>query len=59
MAKTCSACKIEKNELEFHKNSKTKSGFDNLCKECRLEANRKYKNRKKYAINNIPKDLLR
>lgn len=32
--KTCSACKIEKTESEFHKDRKTKSGFRSWCKAC-------------------------
>jgi 5-methylcytosine-specific restriction endonuclease McrA len=32
----CPKCSQEKLETEFHKNKRTKSGYQSLCKECRL-----------------------
>jgi hypothetical protein len=48
--KTCSACKIEKEESEFHVSSKAKTGLQKQCKECRNFKARQYvkKHKEKY-----------
>lgn len=35
--KTCSRCTINKNGIDFRKNSKSKDGLDSWCKQCRQE----------------------
>jgi hypothetical protein len=35
--KVCSSCKKSKPVSEFHKNASKKSGYNCLCKECRLQ----------------------
>ncbi len=41
--KLCSACKIEKELSEFHKDQCRKDGFQYRCKECRREDQRVYR----------------
>lgn len=36
--KTCSKCKIEKDEAEFSKYKNSKDGLDSRCKSCRRES---------------------
>lgn len=45
--KVCSKCGIEKEETDFHKNSRSKDGFSAMCKECKNENAREYYYRKK------------
>jgi hypothetical protein len=43
--KTCSKCGIEKDESEFVKENKSKSGYSNTCKKCRnINLKEKYLN---------------
>lgn len=39
--KKCTICKIEKPYSEFHKNKSRKDGFNNVCKICKSEADKK------------------
>jgi len=45
--KTCSKCKKEMPFSEFHKDSRTKSGYRAYCKTCRIPVDRKYYHRTK------------
>lgn len=40
--KTCNACKVEKDYSEFHKNKKSKDGFQERCKSCRAIYRKQY-----------------
>ena len=51
--KTCSKCKIEKEECFFYKNSKYKDGYLNQCKECNCSLRKE-----RYAANR-EQELLR
>lgn len=35
--KKCTKCKLEKNEIQFHKDRTTKDGLEYRCKECKSE----------------------
>lgn len=41
--KTCTKCKLELDETEFHKNSRSKDGLRSYCKECNKGYYQKYK----------------
>ena len=47
LVKLCSACKIEKDILEFSKNSFRKDGYQQLCKACQKEY---YENNKEHIL---------
>lgn len=49
--KNCFICKINKDDCEFHKCSKSKDGLHHYCKKCQLE--------KKINRNRTPKGLLK
>lgn len=40
----CSKCEIEKEDIEFFKDSTKKSGYQSRCKECFLKSRKKYNN---------------
>lgn len=44
MNKLCTKCNIEKNISLFHKCKRLKDGYKNICKECKKEENRIYRN---------------
>jgi ATP-dependent 26S proteasome regulatory subunit len=46
--KQCSICKLNKNEIEFHKNQNHKDKLDSRCKSCKHKNN--MLNREKYKI---------
>lgn len=46
----CSTCCVEKNELEFHKNSYSKLGHQTICKECKSEQGKKYREENREKI---------
>lgn len=52
MLKLCTYCNIEKQKTCFHKDSKSKSGIGSICKDCRKEKNKIYRdgNKEKIAI---------
>ena len=43
MQKRCSTCKTVKATDEFYRNRGTKDGLDNVCKSCRREHNKKFR----------------
>ena len=49
--KTCSKCKRELDECEFHKNSYEKDGLQHYCKECKINICRKYILNNREVIN--------
>ena len=50
--KTCSECKIIKDNCDYHKNKKSPDGLDYRCKECKEQIGKKYRedNKKEIAI---------
>jgi hypothetical protein len=52
----CSTCKEEKpfTAEYFHRNKKTKSGLNQVCKPCRLAYNREYYKARKEENNGVP-----
>lgn len=69
MKKICSKCGIEKENKEFYKDNRTKSGLYSACKKCSYFENKEYKTKwrkenKKYwadykrKVRNDPKERL-
>ena len=53
--KTCSKCKVEKDEGEFYKHERCKGGLHCLCKSCISELRKKYRSENKEKISEIRK----
>jgi hypothetical protein len=62
--KTCSKCKIEKDNSGFYKNKTIKDGLSSSCRDCSKEYQKEYrrthkehikKHQKEYRLNNIEK----
>jgi hypothetical protein len=62
--KSCRVCNINKPLVDFHKTKSNKDGYNNMCKICRKESNKKYQEenkdsivitQKKWVSNNIEK----
>lgn len=59
----CPKCKSSKNDDDFYKNPKTKSGFSTYCKSCAINAtkfspSRKPERRKQWRDSNIESEML-
>lgn len=48
---TCKKCFHKKPETDFHKNKKSKTGYNTMCKDCKNSLNKTYLTQKKVASN--------
>ena len=48
--KVCSICGVEKPWADYHKDRKTKSGYEHRCKECNLKRRKEYGQRPESKI---------
>ena len=46
--KYCSCCKEELDVKLFFKNKSKKDGYDTICKKCRAEAQRRYREKQRH-----------
>jgi Prasinovirus endonuclease VII len=55
MMKLCKKCKITKEKSFFPKNKRYKDGYDPLCKDCRNELNKNYRDANKDLVSSARK----
>ena len=56
--KVCNICKTEKNEDEFYKEKRNRTGLMGWCKSCHAEYNRNRNSNKKYELNPTIKEKM-
>lgn len=54
--KVCNKCLVEKDVSSFYKAKNTKSGYYSICKECKLDSNRKWSEKNEEKVKIISKN---